>query len=55
MTHDQKNERNEKWLRSVIEGLEAQNSSAEAIAQKLYEFAWRKHEQAGTQQSDNDG
>lgn len=41
LTHDQQNERNEKWLRSVLEGLEASNSSAEALAQRLYEFAWR--------------
>lgn len=39
MTHDQENERNEKWLRSILDGLEASNSSAEAMAQRLHEYA----------------
>jgi hypothetical protein len=38
MTHDEENDRNEAWLRSVLDGLTASNSSAEAIAQKLYAF-----------------
>jgi squalene cyclase len=40
MTHDKENERNEKWLKSILEGLDASNSAAEATAQKLYEQAW---------------
>jgi hypothetical protein len=39
MTHDQENERNAKWLLSIITGLEASNSGAEAMAQKLYNYA----------------
>lgn len=39
MTHDEENDRNETWLRQILDGLTASNSSAEAIAQMLYSFA----------------
>ena len=42
MTHDQENERNEAWLRLLLDGLVNSNSAAEAMAQKLYEFAHRQ-------------
>lgn len=39
MTHDEENDRNETWLRSLLDGLTASNSSAEAMAQRLYVYA----------------
>lgn len=39
MTHDEENDRNEKWLRSLIDGLSASNSSAEEMARRLYACA----------------
>jgi hypothetical protein len=39
MTHDEENDRNEKWLRRLLDGLSASNSSAEEMAQRLYVFA----------------
>lgn len=39
MTHDQENERNAAWLRRLLDGLDASNSSAEEVAARLYTFA----------------
>lgn len=36
LSHDAENERNERWLRKLLEGLDASNSAAEALAQKLW-------------------
>ena len=39
MTHDQENDRNAAWLRKLLDGLDASNSSAEELAGRLYVFA----------------
>jgi hypothetical protein len=39
MTHDDENDRNAAWLRKLMEGLAASNSSAEDMVSRLYAFA----------------
>ena len=39
MTHDQENNRNAAWLRRLLDGLDASNSSAEDMTARLYAFA----------------